>query len=166
MKKRAIKFLFRSIRLPLWYISMEKCSKFQFFCLKEMGVKFNGKPRYLSAKVWFDGTDYSLIKIGNNVTISSNIRILTHDWALDTIYQGYYGTRQDKPLGRTRAVEIGDSCFIGTGSLILPGTKLGKCCIVGAGAVVRGHFPDGSIIVGNPGKAIEINSKEYLNKFI
>lgn len=161
-----IKYIYRLFRTPLWFISMEKCTDFQYYCLKKMGMNFTGKPRYLSAKIWFDGTDYSRIKVGKGVTISSNIRILTHDWALDTLYEGYIGKKTEKPLGRIRGVEIGDFCFIGTGSLIMPGTKLGKYCVVGAGAVVRGNFPDGSIIVGNPGEAIQINSYDYLQKFM
>ena len=161
-----IKYLFRILRTPLWYVSMEKCTSFQYYCLKKMGLNFQGKPRYLSAKIWFDGTDYSRISLGKGVTISSNIRILTHDWALDTLFEGYYGKRSDKPLGRLKDINIGEYCFIGTGSIIMPGTSLGNYCLVGAGAVVRGEFPDGSIIIGNPAKAISIDSAEYLKKFI
>lgn len=160
-----IKYIFRIFRLPIWFISMEKCTSFQYYCLKKMGLNFSGKPRYISAKVWFDGTDYSKIKLGKGVTISSNIRFLTHDWSLDTLYEGYYSEKLETPLGRIRGIDIGDYCFIGTGSIIMPGTILGKCCLVGAGAVVRGSFPEGSIIVGNPGTAINLNSFEYLKKF-
>jgi serine acetyltransferase len=38
--------------------------------------------------------------------------------------------------------------------LILPGTTIGKDCIIGAGSVVRGMVPDGSVVIGNPAKVV------------
>ncbi|HRP52335.1 MAG TPA: acyltransferase [Fluviicola sp.] len=166
LKRKLYKIIFLLFRRTLWYVSMPLCTKFQYVILKKMGVSFNGKPKYLSAKIWFDGADYKKIIIGKRVTISSNIRILTHDWALDTIYEGYMKKQTELPLGKINTVEIGDFSFIGTGSLIMPGTKLGKCTIVGAGSVVRGEHPDGAILIGNPAKQISINSEEYLKRHI
>lgn len=48
----------------------------------------------------------------------------------------------------------GEYSFIGAGAIILPGSKIGKYCIVGSGAVVKGAIEDYSIIVGNPAKKI------------
>jgi serine acetyltransferase len=36
----------------------------------------------------------------------------------------------------------------------LPGTTVGDNCIIGAGSVVRGNFPENSVIVGNPAKVV------------
>ena len=52
-------------------------------------------------------------------------------------------------------VEIGAYTFIGTSCVILPGTTIGKGCIVGAGSIVKGNFPDFSVIVGNPAKIVD-----------
>lgn len=43
---------------------------------------------------------------------------------------------------------------MGAGAIILPGTIIGKFCIIGAGAVVKGKIDDYSIMVGNPAKRI------------
>tara|TARA_Y100000815_G_C13166868_1_gene434005 strand:- start:465 stop:752 length:288 start_codon:yes stop_codon:yes gene_type:complete len=51
--------------------------------------------------------------------------------------------------------DIGENCFIGMGARIQAGTILGKGCIVGANAVVRGTFPDHSVIVGSPGRIVK-----------
>lgn len=134
------------------------------FFFRRWGMKFNDKPNYISSKTWFDGTNYSLISIGKEVTISSYVRILTHDWALHTIAKAT-NLVQDKPLGRIKGVEIGDYSFIGSGTIIMPGAKIGKGCIIGAGTVVRGEVPDFSIYIGSPGKIIG-NSLDYLNKVI
>ena len=127
-------------------------------------MKFNGKPNYISSKIWFDGTDYSIISIGKGVTMSSYIRVLTHDWALHTIAKAF-DIPQDKPLGRIKGVTIEDYAFIGTGTILMPGCHIGKGAIIAAGTVVRGTVPDFSIYGGSPGVIIG-NSKEYLKKFV
>ena len=53
------------------------------------------------------------------------------------------------------SVSIGEDSFIGAGCIILPGSKIGKFCIVGAGAVVKGDFEDYSVIVGSPARKIK-----------
>jgi serine acetyltransferase len=51
-------------------------------------------------------------------------------------------------------VIIGSGSWIGTGVVILPGTTLGKNVVVGAGAVVRGTFPDHCVIAGVPARVV------------
>lgn len=123
------------------------------FFYKRWGMKFTGQPQYLSALINFDGTDYSLIEIGEGVTMSSYIRVLTHDWSLYTVAKsvGYFS---DKPIGKIYGVKIGDYSFVGTGSIVMPGTVIGKGCIIGSGTVVRGKIPDYSIVVGSPGEIV------------
>ena len=54
-----------------------------------------------------------------------------------------------------RPVWIGNYCWLGAGSTILPGVELGDFTIVGAGAVVTKSFPDGFVVIGgNPAKVI------------
>ena len=49
---------------------------------------------------------------------------------------------------------IDDGTLIGMGSVVLNGAKIGKNCLVGAGALVTGKMdaPDGSMIIGSPAK--------------
>lgn len=51
---------------------------------------------------------------------------------------------------------IGDESLIGIGAIILNGAKIGNHCLVGAGALVTEgkEFPDGSMILGSPAKAV------------
>lgn len=51
---------------------------------------------------------------------------------------------------------IGDGSLIGIGAVVLNGAKIGKGCIVGAGALVTEgkEFPDGSMVIGSPAKAV------------
>lgn len=55
----------------------------------------------------------------------------------------------------TKPIEIGKDCLIGMNSVILPGTKLGNHCVVGANSTVSGFFPDYCVIAGSPAKIIK-----------
>lgn len=52
-------------------------------------------------------------------------------------------------------IEIGEGSWIGIDAKILNGTKIGKNCVVGAGSVVKGSFPDYSVIAGCPARIIK-----------
>lgn len=53
---------------------------------------------------------------------------------------------------------IGDNSLIGMGATILNGVKIGANCLVGANALVTEgkEFPDNSLIVGSPARAIRL----------
>jgi len=53
---------------------------------------------------------------------------------------------------------VGDGSLIGMGATILNGAKIGRSCLVGANALVTEgkEFPDNSLIVGSPAKAVRI----------
>lgn len=66
---------------------------------------------------------------------------------------------EDVTIGHSAIVHgcvIGDNTLIGMGAIVLNGAKIGANCLVGAGALVteRKEFPDGSLIVGAPAKAV------------
>jgi len=59
---------------------------------------------------------------------------------------------------------IGDGSLIGIGAVILNGARIGKNCLVGAGALVTEgkEFPEGSMIIGSPAKAVKTLSPEQI----
>lgn len=62
---------------------------------------------------------------------------------------------------------IGDGSLIGIQAVVLNHAKIGRNCIVGAGSVVTEgkEFPDNSLIVGSPAKAIRTLDAEQIAKF-
>ena len=84
------------------------------------------------------------ITIGDNVSISAEVCILTADHDLQT----------SDFAGRIRPVNIEDYVFIGTRAMILPGVNLGKGCAVAAGAVVTKSVSPFTIVAGVPAKPI------------
>jgi carbonic anhydrase/acetyltransferase-like protein (isoleucine patch superfamily) len=61
---------------------------------------------------------------------------------------------------------IGDGSLIGMQAVVLNGAVIGKCCLVGAGAIVteRKSFPDGSLILGAPARLVrELTAQEQAN---
>lgn len=90
------------------------------------------------------------LTIGDNTTISANVFISN----VDHQYEDINKSVMDQPLVEKKT-EIGESSFIGYGASILPGTTLGKHCIVGSNAVVKGIYPDNCIIAGVPARIIK-----------
>ena len=59
---------------------------------------------------------------------------------------------------------VGDGSLIGIGAVVLNHAKIGKNCLVGAGSLVTEgkEFPDGSMILGSPAKAVKQLSPEQI----
>lgn len=90
----------------------------------------------LSAK--FDRTFPPGIHVGARSYVAFETRLLTHD----------------RTRGLYLHTRIGENCFIGGRSLILPGVEIGDNCVIGAGSVVTKSVPPRSIAAGNPARVI------------
>ena len=88
--------------------------------------------------------------IGKSSTILANVFITD----IDHDYQEI-GVSILKQKNIIRETSIGENCFIGYGAAIQAGTVLGYQCVVGANSVVRGIFPDYSVIVGSPARIVK-----------
>lgn len=162
MLRILLKIYLRFISNLIWSASPALNTRLTQRILKALGVKVKGELNYVSALVWFDGDRYDQITLGHGVTISSNVRLLTHDWAAYTVARSIYG--DDVVIkGSKRPIYLEDYVFVGTGSIIMPGAFIGRGAVIGAGSVVRGRIPEYSIVVGNPAKIVG-DSRDIVKK--
>ena len=90
------------------------------------------------------------ITIGDNVLIASDVFIINYNHGSDPTTDSYL----DNPL-EVSSVRIENGVWIGNNVVILPGVKIGKKSIIGAGSVVTKDIPEYSIAVGNPARIIK-----------
>jgi len=89
------------------------------------------------------------IEIGDDVWTGRNVHItdMNHDY-----------TDLDVPIGRQHQpqnpVSIGARSWLGHNVVVLPGARIGRHCVIGAGSVVRGDIPDFSVAVGVPARVV------------
>lgn len=105
------------------------------------------------------GTEPYLIRIGNDVRLTSNVQFITHDGGMWVI-RNKYGIKDADKFG---CIEIGNNVNIGWNTMIMPNVKIGNNCVIGAGAVVTKNIPDNSVAVGVPARVIE-TIDEYWEK--
>lgn len=127
--------------------------EFELEYLLAHGMKV-GENVHIFSPSMIDAERPFLISIGDDVTISTYVTILTHDASTHFVNCG-------TKLGR---VEIGDRVFIGTKSIILCGTHIGSDVIVGAGSLVSHDLPSGFVYAGVPARKI-CTIEEYRKKY-
>lgn len=116
-----------------------------------------------NATVWFGATlrgDNERITIGANSNIQEGTVMHTDmGYPLD-IGENVSIGHQAMLHGCT----VGDGSLIGIQAVVLNGARIGKGCLVGAGALVLEgkEFPDHSLILGSPAKAVRTLTEEDL----
>lgn len=124
---------------------------------RSKGVKIGNNVRSFSPLI---SAEPYLLEFGNNITVSTQVTFITHDNSVSKIIK-----ETTDVFGR---IEIGDNCFIGHNTTILPGVKIGDNTVIGAGSVVTKSFPNGNVIIGgNPAKVLTTvdNYKEKIKPF-
>ncbi len=109
--------------------------------LRSKGVMI-GKNCHIYGSI--DAGHSFLVTIGDNVTLASTSKLLTHDGSTKKII-GY---------SRVGRIDIGNDVFIGASAIVLPNVKIGSKVVVGAGSIVTKDIPDNSVVVGNPARVI------------
>ena len=127
--------------------------------LREQGVVIGKNLRLFNHNsIRFDITTPGLIIIGDNVSITADVSILTHDFCSSVFRQKY----NDYLSGRSKVV-IGNNVYIGQKAMILRGVTIGDNVIIGAGAIVTKDIPSDSVVAGVPARVV-CTLDEYYQK--
>jgi acetyltransferase-like isoleucine patch superfamily enzyme len=160
LKKVSLKFSALFVRGPISklinFVSASSFMKRNIKYLRRCGIIIVGTPNYISPDVYFDGHDYSKITLMDGCVLSKEVFLLTHDYSIARGIEALHGKdwEKSKTPHFLKEIYVGENSFIGARTMLLPGTHVGKNCIIGAGSVVKGTIPDNSIVVGNPAKVI------------
>lgn len=104
-----------------------------------------GKGSFINYGCYFDGSERVIIK--ENVNIAMKCTFITSSHEIAT---------SKHRAGKTKkiAIIVEDGCWIGAESRILPGVRIGKGCVIGAGSVVTSDCEDNCLYVGIPARKV------------
>jgi acetyltransferase-like isoleucine patch superfamily enzyme len=86
------------------------------------------------------------VTIGAACTLSWDVQVMDTDFHAITV--------DGVPRPMTDPVVIGDRVWVGTGALVLKGSRIGDGAVVAAGAVVTGEVPPGTVVAGVPARPV------------
>lgn len=98
---------------------------------------------------------FEKIRIGKNTGLGQDSKIYDHDHD----FRAKGGYISNKFL--TSEVIIGENTWIGSNVVILRGTRIGNNCVVASGCVLKGEYPDNSIIIQK--RDTQVISYEYIS---
>lgn len=142
-------------------IILREKSSSEAYCsfLRNKGMLIGKGTRFYEPRsVSVDLTRPYMISIGENVQITRDVTILTHDYGWSVI-KGYYGD----VLGSCGEVVIGNNIFIGVGTTILKGVHIGDNVIIGSNSLVNRDIPSNCVAVGSPCKPL-CSLEEYTKR--
>ena len=131
------------------YMYLKKLKKnfphqYKIYILKYQGARIGENCIIMSSVTIAEPV---LVTLGDNVFISGNCFLLTHDGS-----PMIFKETSDRFI--YKQIKIGSNVFIGIGVIILPGVVIGDNVIIGAGSVIRENIPSDSVVMGNPAKII------------
>jgi len=112
-----------------------------------------GAKTFIGHQVLITGGD-SVIAIGSNCDIAPRVTIISGSHEISNAGPRAAGQGYSKPI------VIEDGVWVGVGSIILGGVRIGQHSVIGAGSVVVSDIPPRSVAVGSPCRAIRSLSAE------
>ena len=100
---------------------------------------------------------YTMIDAHSSISIGRNCMIGPHCYITDANHGRAPGDFVKDQKMEPRPVAIEDDVWLGAGVVVLPGVRLGRGCVIGAGAVVTNDVPAGAVFAGVP--AVRIGNR-------
>ena len=106
--------------------------------------------------------DCNKIVVDDNVLIAPNVQLYTATHPVD-LKERYTQREENREFIRhtyALPITIEEGCWLGGGVIVLPGVKIGKGSVIGAGSVVTKDIPENVVAVGNPCRVLrKINAE-------
>lgn len=106
--------------------------------------------------------DRCLIGKGSGIVGHLEVVIGNDVWTGHHVYitdQNHGYADRELPISRQvmpeRPVSVGDGSWLGHGTVVLPGAKIGRHVVIGANSVVTGEIPDYSVAAGVPARVLK-----------
>ncbi|HEY3260086.1 MAG TPA: acyltransferase [Pseudonocardiaceae bacterium] len=99
---------------------------------------------------------YLDIEIGDATLVADWVYICDFDHVISDIHRPI----KDQGIVKT-PVRIGPDCWLGVKVSVLRGTTIGRGCVLGSHAVVRGDIPDYAVAVGTPARVVRSRLADY-----
>ena len=91
--------------------------------------------------------DNNEVRIGDHVMIGPLVQIYTAAHPLEA-------EARNRGEEVARPIVVEDNVWVGGGAILLPGVRVGRSAVVGAGAVVSRSVPANTVVAGNPARVI------------
>jgi acetyltransferase-like isoleucine patch superfamily enzyme len=161
--------------LKLWWSELKLISRHDVLIERGVTVKYADNIVFGSRCTLQSGTYLYGSRSGKAVTVGSHVVFAACSMVLGeggveigdfthlgphVVVTSQYGDSRtpsmtERPTVKTDPVRIGKGCWIGSGTVVMPGTSLGDRCIVAPLSVVYGHWADGVTLAGNPARRVK-----------
>lgn len=122
---------------------------------RELGVQLGQGCRLAGIRRGVFGSEPYLVSLGDHVTISGDVRFITHDGGVWVLRD------RDPTIDVVAPIRVGSNVFIGLNAILLPGVTIGDNCVIAAGSVVSRDIPSGSVAAGVPARVIKTVDEYY-----
>lgn len=144
----------QKVRRYLWYRGAKSAptSELRKYALRKAGHARIGDECYLGPNITItplggDDVTSKILILGDRVAVSPNVQFLCSMHPENSKLAEIYG--------KIDPITVEEDAWIGAGASILPGVTIGKCSIVGAGAVVTKNVPPHTVVGGVPAEKIK-----------
>jgi acetyltransferase-like isoleucine patch superfamily enzyme len=127
--------------------------------VRSLGVKVGSDCRFINVASIRFGSEPWFITIGNHVTVSGEVRFITHDG-------GVWVLRDEYPnIDVMAPIVIGSNVFVGLQVMIMPGVTVGNNSVIGARSLVTHDVPADTVVAGHPARRL-CSTVEYRERML
>jgi maltose O-acetyltransferase len=139
------------LRQLLGHVGQNSTIESPFYCVYGQNIHL-GDHVFLNVSCTI--LDCNEVRIGDHVMIGPSVQIYTAAHLLQA-------EPRNRDLEVAKPVVIDDNVWVGGAAVLLPGVRIGRNAVVGAGAVVSRDVPANTVVAGNPARVIREIEQSY-----